>query len=204
MGVAAVVPGAEPVVFLLVGLTGSGKTTYARRRLELGGAVRLSVDERVHARHGRYGVDCPEREYFGLGCPGGRRSPGRTDQAGVRGSLRCAGLRAVDAQGTRRVEEPRSGVRGPESGPGSCISPSRAMSCCGASKHATSARMPTRWPSLPRRWTTSTTGSSRPRARASRSSSPPRSDPRPTSGPPGGDQPCLLSLLNWSGPKPCS
>ncbi|MFJ2734710.1 MULTISPECIES: AAA family ATPase [unclassified Streptomyces] len=55
-----------PTVYLLVGLTGSGKTTYARRRLESAGAVRLSVDERVHARHGRYGVDYPERDYFSL------------------------------------------------------------------------------------------------------------------------------------------
>jgi predicted kinase len=52
-----------PVVYLLCGLTGSGKTTYARR-LEAGGAVRLSVDEEVHARHGRYGVDYPMSEYF--------------------------------------------------------------------------------------------------------------------------------------------
>jgi predicted kinase len=59
----------EPVVYLLVGLTGSGKTTYARRRLEPGGAVRLSVDERVHARHGRYGVDYPERDYLALEAP---------------------------------------------------------------------------------------------------------------------------------------
>jgi predicted kinase len=60
---------AGPVVFLLVGLTGSGKTTYATRRLEPTGAVRLSVDEMVHARHGRYGVDYPEREYFALEAP---------------------------------------------------------------------------------------------------------------------------------------
>ncbi|MCO6704295.1 ATP-binding protein [Streptomyces sp. CHA1] len=53
-----------PVVFLLVGLTGSGKTTYAQRELEPGGAVRLSVDEVVHRRHGRYGVDYPENTYF--------------------------------------------------------------------------------------------------------------------------------------------
>ena len=44
------------VVYLLCGLTGSGKTTYAKR-LEAGGAVRLSVDEEVYARHGRYGVE---------------------------------------------------------------------------------------------------------------------------------------------------
>lgn len=53
-----------PVVFLLVGLTGSGKTTYARRHLESAGAVRLSVDELVHRRHGRHGVDYPEAEYL--------------------------------------------------------------------------------------------------------------------------------------------
>jgi predicted kinase len=35
-----------PVVYLLCGLTGSGKTTYARE-LEAAGAVRLSVDEVV-------------------------------------------------------------------------------------------------------------------------------------------------------------
>jgi predicted kinase len=52
-----------PVVYLLCGLTGSGKTTYARR-LEAGGAIRLSVDEEVYARHGRYGVDYPMSEYF--------------------------------------------------------------------------------------------------------------------------------------------
>jgi predicted kinase len=52
------------VVYLLCGLTGSGKTTYAKR-LEAGGAVRLSVDEEVYARHGRYGVDYPMGEYFG-------------------------------------------------------------------------------------------------------------------------------------------
>ncbi|MFG2972403.1 ATP-binding protein [Streptomyces sp. NPDC048331] len=53
-----------PVVYLLVGLTGSGKTTYSRRVLEPAGAVRLSVDEVVHDRHGRYGVDYPENTYF--------------------------------------------------------------------------------------------------------------------------------------------
>ncbi|MGW0607825.1 AAA family ATPase [Streptomyces sp. NPDC002640] len=59
----------RPVVFLLVGLTGSGKTTFARRRLESAGAVRLSVDELVHERHGRYGVDYPEHEYFAREAP---------------------------------------------------------------------------------------------------------------------------------------
>ncbi|MFF3654898.1 AAA family ATPase [Streptomyces olivochromogenes] len=59
----------EPVVYLLVGLTGSGKTTYAKRRLESAGTVRLSVDELVYERHGRYGVDYPERTYFELEAP---------------------------------------------------------------------------------------------------------------------------------------
>lgn len=46
------------------GTTGSGKTTYAQQVLEPAGAVRLSVDEEVFARHGRYGIDCPEDGYF--------------------------------------------------------------------------------------------------------------------------------------------
>ncbi|MFG2483401.1 AAA family ATPase [Streptomyces virginiae] len=58
-----------PVVYLLVGLTGSGKTTYSRQRLEPTGAVRLSVDEVVHDRHGRYGVDYPENTYFAKEAP---------------------------------------------------------------------------------------------------------------------------------------
>lgn len=56
--------GAPPVAYLLVGLTGSGKTTYAQRVLEPGGATRLSVDELVFERNGRYGLDYPEHEYF--------------------------------------------------------------------------------------------------------------------------------------------
>ncbi|MEY9839574.1 AAA family ATPase [Streptacidiphilus sp. EB103A] len=56
--------GRAGVAYLLVGLTGSGKTTYARRRLEQSGLVRLSVDEIVVRDHGRYGVDYPEASYF--------------------------------------------------------------------------------------------------------------------------------------------
>ncbi|MEU4229579.1 ATP-binding protein [Nonomuraea sp. NPDC026600] len=59
----------RPVVYLLVGLTGSGKTTYARQVLEPAGALRLSVDELVYRRHGRYGVDYPEPEYFAREAP---------------------------------------------------------------------------------------------------------------------------------------
>jgi predicted kinase len=54
----------EPTVFLLVGLTGAGKTSYAERVLGPAGAIRLSVDEIVFARHGRYGIDYPAAEYF--------------------------------------------------------------------------------------------------------------------------------------------
>ena len=46
----------------------SGKTTYAKR-LEAAGAVRLTVDEEVYARHGRYGVDYPSSAYFELERP---------------------------------------------------------------------------------------------------------------------------------------
>ena len=52
----------RPVVYLLCGLTASGKTTYARR-LEAEGCVRLSIDEVVHARHGRYDVNYPASAY---------------------------------------------------------------------------------------------------------------------------------------------
>ncbi|MFI6286069.1 AAA family ATPase [Streptomyces sp. NPDC051018] len=52
-----------PLAVLLVGLTGSGKTTVARF-LAGHGFVRLSVDEEVHRLHGRYGVDYPEHTYF--------------------------------------------------------------------------------------------------------------------------------------------
>jgi predicted kinase len=52
-----------PLAVLLVGLTGSGKTTVAQF-LAGHGYTRLSVDEEVHRLHGRYGVDYPEHTYF--------------------------------------------------------------------------------------------------------------------------------------------
>ena len=55
-------PFARPVVRLLCGLTGSGKTAYARR-LEAQGCVRLSIDELLHARHCRYDVDYQASDY---------------------------------------------------------------------------------------------------------------------------------------------
>ncbi|MGX4734864.1 AAA family ATPase [Kitasatospora griseola] len=57
--------GSEPVVHPLSGLPGAGRTTFARE-LEREGVVRLSVDERVVARYGRLGVDCPEPEHLAL------------------------------------------------------------------------------------------------------------------------------------------
>ncbi|MDR7278521.1 AAA family ATPase [Catenuloplanes atrovinosus] len=46
----------QPVVVLMCGVAGSGKTTYAQR-LEADGYVRLSIDEEIWARFGRYGID---------------------------------------------------------------------------------------------------------------------------------------------------
>lgn len=54
---------AAPLAVLLIGITGSGKTTLAQALVEQG-LVRLSVDEEVHRLHGRYGVDYLEHEYF--------------------------------------------------------------------------------------------------------------------------------------------
>ncbi|MEU0061604.1 hypothetical protein [Streptomyces sp. NPDC006334] len=82
-------------------LAGAGKTTYAKRRLEPAGAVRLSVDERVHARHGRYGVDYPKLDYFAVEAPvvaEGREELVATIPAGAE---RSAGPRAVAAPGPR-------------------------------------------------------------------------------------------------------
>ncbi|WP_194915036.1 AAA family ATPase [Catenulispora rubra] len=59
----------RPVAYLLAGLTGSGKTTYARRLEAEHGVLRLSVDEEIFARHGRHGVDYPEDEYPARAAP---------------------------------------------------------------------------------------------------------------------------------------
>lgn len=47
---------------MLCGVAGSGKTTYARR-LERQGYVRLSIDEEIWARFGRYGLDFDAAAY---------------------------------------------------------------------------------------------------------------------------------------------
>jgi predicted kinase len=52
----------KPTVYILCGLTGSGKTTAARE-LEGAGCVRLSVDELIYDRHGVQDVDFPTSDY---------------------------------------------------------------------------------------------------------------------------------------------
>lgn len=51
-----------PLVYMLCGLTGSGKTVCAKR-LEAEGCVRLSIDEVVQDRHGRHDIDYPAHDY---------------------------------------------------------------------------------------------------------------------------------------------
>jgi predicted kinase len=54
-----------PLVVLMCGVAGSGKTTYAQR-LEAQGYVRLSIDEEVWHRFGRYSIDYDPGEYAAL------------------------------------------------------------------------------------------------------------------------------------------
>jgi predicted kinase len=51
-----------PHVVLMCGVAGAGKTTYAMR-LESRGYVRLSIDEQVWARFGRFGIDYEPEQY---------------------------------------------------------------------------------------------------------------------------------------------
>ncbi|MEJ5946362.1 ATP-binding protein [Pseudokineococcus basanitobsidens] len=51
-----------PLVVLMCGVAGSGKTAYAQS-LERQGHVRLSIDEEVWRRFGRYDVDYDESDY---------------------------------------------------------------------------------------------------------------------------------------------
>jgi predicted kinase len=50
--------GVTPLVVMMCGVAGSGKTTFSQR-LEKEGFVRLSIDEEIWATKGRYGVDFP-------------------------------------------------------------------------------------------------------------------------------------------------
>ncbi|WP_454190891.1 AAA family ATPase [Paenibacillus sp. Marseille-Q7038] len=51
-----------PIVAMMCGVAGSGKTTIAQR-LERRGFVRLSIDEEIWATNGRYGIDYPIEMY---------------------------------------------------------------------------------------------------------------------------------------------
>jgi predicted kinase len=53
---------AVPIVVMMCGVAGSGKTTFAQK-LEKGGFARLSIDEDIWATYGRFGVDYPEENY---------------------------------------------------------------------------------------------------------------------------------------------
>ncbi|MFE7062011.1 AAA family ATPase [Sutcliffiella sp. NPDC057660] len=51
-----------PLVVMMCGVAGSGKTTFAQQ-LEKEGFVRLSIDEEIWANNGRYGIDFPVEKY---------------------------------------------------------------------------------------------------------------------------------------------
>jgi predicted kinase len=51
-----------PEVLMLCGLTGSGKSTYADGMVKKGYEL-LSLDETMHERHGRAGIDYPAERY---------------------------------------------------------------------------------------------------------------------------------------------
>ena len=51
-----------PLVVMMCGVAGSGKTTLAQR-LEQRGFARLSIDEEIWSTHGRYGIDYPVEMY---------------------------------------------------------------------------------------------------------------------------------------------
>jgi predicted kinase len=53
----------KPVVYLLCGLGGSGKSTYAQKLTE-GGLQKFSLDEYVYSKYGRDIVNLPENEYL--------------------------------------------------------------------------------------------------------------------------------------------
>jgi septin family protein len=52
----------NPLIIMMCGVAGSGKTTYAQQ-LEKEGFVRLSIDEEIWKVNGRYGIDYPAEKY---------------------------------------------------------------------------------------------------------------------------------------------
>ncbi|MNI61138.1 Zeta toxin [compost metagenome] len=52
----------KPLVVLMCGIAGSGKTTFSQK-MEQAGYTRLSIDEEVWSANGRYGVDYPTDKY---------------------------------------------------------------------------------------------------------------------------------------------
>jgi len=52
----------NPLVVMMCGVAGSGKTTFAQQ-LEKEGFVRLSIDEEIWATNGRFGIDFPVEKY---------------------------------------------------------------------------------------------------------------------------------------------
>jgi shikimate kinase len=53
----------KPIVYLLCGLGGSGKSTYAQKLSE-SGLQKFSLDEYVYSKYGRDIVNLPENEYL--------------------------------------------------------------------------------------------------------------------------------------------
>ena len=51
-----------PLVVMMCGVAGSGKTTFAQQ-LEKEGFGRLSIDEEIWVSYGRYGIDYPVEKY---------------------------------------------------------------------------------------------------------------------------------------------
>lgn len=51
-----------PVIIMMCGVAGSGKTTYAQQ-LEKDGYIRLSIDEELWSNYGQYGIDYPIEKY---------------------------------------------------------------------------------------------------------------------------------------------
>lgn len=56
----------KPVIYLLCGLGGSGKSTYAQQLVQDIGLRKFSLDEEVYRRHGRGIVELPEAEYLAV------------------------------------------------------------------------------------------------------------------------------------------